>query len=271
MPSRSESRESRDSDADERGLFDLTGRTVVVAGGAGLIGTALSAGIAEQGATVVVADAAPERGRAVAEDVDGAFVETDVTDEASVESLFETVVAEHGGLDGLVNCSYPRNANYGRRYEDVTYADWRENVDLHLNSYFLVTHRASLVMREAGGGSVVNFGSTYGVQAPDFSVYEGTEMTSPVEYAAIKGGVRNLTRYVASYLGRDGVRVNTVSPGGVFDEQHPTFVEEYERRTPLGRMARPEDLVGAVVYLLSDASAYVTGHDLRVDGGWTIC
>jgi NAD(P)-dependent dehydrogenase (short-subunit alcohol dehydrogenase family) len=126
-------------------------------------------------------------------------------------------------------------------------------------------------MREQGHGSVVSFGSTYGVQAPDFSVYDGTEMTSPVEYAAIKGGVRNLTRYMASYLGRDGVRVNTVSPGGVFDDQHPTFVAEYERRTPLGRMARPEDFVGPVVFLLSDAAAYVTGHDLRVDGGWTIC
>jgi len=253
------------------GPFDLSGRTVVVAGGAGLIGTTLSAGLADQGADVVVADAAPERGRQVAADAGGRFVETDVTDEASVESLFESVLAEEGSLDGLVNCSYPRNENYGRRYEDVTYADWRENVDLHLNSYFLLAHRASLVMREQGHGSIVSFGSTYGVQAPDFSVYDGTEMTSPVEYAAIKGGVLNLTRYMASYLGSDGVRVNTVSPGGVFDDQHPTFVAEYERRTPLGRMARPEDFVGPVVFLLADAAAYVTGHDLRVDGGWTIC
>ncbi|MWG36304.1 oxidoreductase [Halomarina oriensis] len=253
------------------GLFELTGRTVVVAGGAGLIGTALSEGLAAQGAAVVVADAARDRGEQVAETVGGRFVETDVTDEGSVESLFETVLAEAGRLDGLVNCSYPRNENYGRRYEDVTYADWRENVDLHLNSYFLLAHRASLVMREQGHGSIVSFGSTYGVQAPDFSVYEGTEMTSPVEYAAIKGGILNLTRYMASYLGRDGVRVNTISPGGVFDEQHPTFVSEYERRTPLDRMARPEDFVGAVVYLLSDAAGYVTGHDLRVDGGWTVC
>lgn len=264
-------RRGTDADAPDSGLFDLRDRTVVVAGGAGLIGTALSTGLADRGATVVVADADSERGEAVAGDAGGRFVETDVTDEDSVEALFETVLAEYGRLDGLVNCSYPRNANYGRRYEDVTYADWRENVDLHLNSYFLLAHRASLVMREGGGGSIVSFGSTYGVQAPDFSVYDGTEMTSPVEYAAIKGGVLNLTRYLASYLGRDGVRVNAVSPGGVFDEQHPTFVEEYERRTPLGRMARPEDFVGAVVYLLSDAAAYVTGHNLRVDGGWTIC
>jgi NAD(P)-dependent dehydrogenase (short-subunit alcohol dehydrogenase family) len=250
--------------------FDLSGRTVVVAGGAGLIGTALSAGLADAGATVVVADADAERGREVAGDVGGAFVETDVTSEASVESLLTTVLEDHGTLDGVVNCSYPRNEHYGTRYEDVSYEDWRENVDLHLNSYFLLAHRASLLMRERGGGSIVSFGSTYGVQAPDFSVYEGTGMTSPVEYAAIKGGVLNLTRYMASYLGGDGVRVNAISPGGVFDDQHPTFVEEYERRTPLGRMARPEDFVGAAVYLLSDASAYVTGHNLRVDGGWTV-
>ncbi|MFD1514269.1 oxidoreductase [Halomarina rubra] len=251
--------------------FDLHGHTVVVAGGAGLIGTALSRGLADQGATVVVADAAPDRGEAVAADVDGRFVETDVTDESSVEALLATVVEEFGSLDGVVNCSYPRNESYGARYEDVTYADWRENVDLHLNSYFLLAHRASLLMREQGHGSIVSFGSTYGVQAPDFSVYEGTEMTSPVEYAAIKGGVLNLTRYMASYLGRDGVRVNAISPGGVFDEQHPTFVAEYERRTPLDRMADPEDFVGPVAFLLSDGAGYVTGHNLRVDGGWTIC
>jgi NAD(P)-dependent dehydrogenase (short-subunit alcohol dehydrogenase family) len=182
------------------------------------------------------------------------------------------VVDTYGRIDTFVNCSYPRNENYGQPYEEVTVEDWRENVDLHLNSYFLAAHAVSRIMvDQASGGSIVNFGSTYGVQAPDFSVYEGTDMTSPVEYAAIKGGVLNLTRYLASYLGTEGVRVNAISPGGVFDEQDPVFVERYEKRTPLERMAKPDDFKGPVVFLASDASAYVTGHNLRVDGGWTIC
>ncbi|MFC4357683.1 oxidoreductase [Halobium salinum] len=252
-------------------LFDLSNNTVVVSGGAGLIGSALTRGLADHGAAIVVADAAVDRGATLADEVKGRFVETDVTSEASMRDCFETVVSEFGTVDGFVNCSYPRNENYGQSYETMTYADWRENVDLHLNSYFLGAYLASQVMvGQQGGGSIVNFGSTYGIQAPNFAVYEGTGMTSPVEYSAIKGGVLNLTRYMASYLGRDGVRVNSLSPGGVFDNQHPEFVERYEERTAVGRMAEPEDFIGAVVYLVSNASTYVTGHNLVIDGGWTI-
>lgn len=256
------------------GIFDLSDSIAVVAGGAGLIGTALCEGLADHSATVVVADAATERGEALADELgdDAEFLRVDITDVDSVGEMVETVLDRHGRIDAFVNCSYPRNENYGQRYEDVTVEDWRENLDLHLNSYFVAAHAVSLAMMDQDeGGSIVNLGSTYGVQAPDFSVYEGTEMTSPVEYAAVKGGILNLTRYMASYLGEHGVRVNAISPGGVFDEQHPEFVDRYEKRTPLGRMATPEDFEGAVVYLASDASRYVTGHNLVVDGGWTIC
>ncbi len=253
--------------------FDLSGRVAVVAGGAGLIGTALCEALADHSATVVVADAAEDRGQALADELgeETEFVGVDVTDDESVAELVETVRDRHGRIDAFVNCSYPRNENYGQRYEEVAADDWRENVDLHLNSYFVTAHAVSKVMMDQdGGGTIVNFGSTYGVQAPDFSVYEGTEMTSPVEYSAIKGGILNLTRYMASYLGEYGVRVNAVSPGGVFDDQHPEFVDRYEERTPLGRMASPEDFRGPVVFLASEASRYVTGQNLVVDGGWTI-
>lgn len=256
------------------GVFDMTGDIAVVAGGAGLIGTALCEGLVEHGATVVIADTAAERGNELADHLgsDANFLRVDVTDEDSVLEMVETVLEQYGRIDTFVNCSYPRNENYGRRYEDVTVADWRENVDLHLNSYFVASHAVSRVMMDQDdGGAIVNFGSTYGIQAPDFSVYEGTEMTSPVEYSAIKGGILNLTRYMASYLGEHGVRVNAISPGGVFDDQHSEFVDRYEERTPLDRMATPEDFRGAVVYLASDASRYVTGHNLVVDGGWSIC
>ncbi|MFP9193839.1 oxidoreductase [Natrialbaceae archaeon A-CW1-1] len=254
--------------------FDLEGQVAIVTGGAGLLGTAVSEGLAEHGATVVVADVADTRGPHLAQqlETDSKYLPVDVTSEDAVGAMVDTVLDEFGRIDTLVNCAYPRNENYGQPYEAVGIDDWRENVDLHLSSYYVPTHAVSDVMRaQDDGGSIINFGSIYGIQAPDFSVYAGTEMTSPVEYSAIKGAIVNFSRYLASYLGSEGVRVNAISPGGVFDDQPSAFVDRYESRTPLGRMAHPDDFKGAVVFLASDASAYVTGHNLRVDGGWTIC
>lgn len=253
-------------------MFELDGRVALVTGGAGLIGEAVCEALVEQGARVALAETNGERGAATADRLgpDATFHRADVTDERSVTALVDAVAADHGRLDVLVNCAYPRNEAYGRPYEAVTYDDWCENVVDHLGGYYLTSRAAGAVMAgQEDGGSIVNLGSIYGVRAPDFSVYEGLDMTSPVEYAVIKGGILNLTRYLASYLGRDGVRANVVSPGGVFDDQPEAFVERYEARTLLGRMADPADVAGAVAYLVSDAAAYVTGQNLVVDGGWT--
>jgi len=253
--------------------FDLADETAVVTGGAGLLGRAVSRGLADHGATVVLADLEASDGEKVADDIgeNAHFAPTDVTEASDVDALIETVTDDFGSLDVLVNTAYPRNENYGQAYEDVTLDDWQENVGLNLDSYFYAAKQASLAMKaQDSGGSIVNFGSIYGIRAPDFTLYEGTDLTSPVEYAAIKGGILHLTRYMASYLGEHDVRVNAVSPGGVFNGQGERFVEQYEDRTPMGRMADPEDVVGATVFLASDAAAYVTGQNLAVDGGWTI-
>lgn len=274
--------------------FDLSGHVAVVAGGAGRIGPAVCRALADHGAQVVVADLDRGAGAPLAADIGGEFVECDVTDEASVDALFDRVSATLGRLDVLVNMAYPRDDTYGTPFEERDFTAWRRNVDAQLTSYALLCQRAVEVMSETDpvpndqgtgdeetgdtndveashGGSVVNFGSIYGVQAPDFSVYREAAMApSPAHYSASKGAVLNLTRYLASYLGSEGIRVNAVSPGGVFDDQDPAFVERYEANTPLGRMAEPEDVAGAVVYLASDAASYVTGHNLVVDGGWTV-
>ena len=254
--------------------FNLEGKVALVTGGAGLIGSAICEALDEHGATVVVGEADIDAGRALLDRLsdDAEVKELDITDERSVEQCVQATRSEYGQIDVLVNSAYPRNENYGSPYEEISYADWRENIDLHLNAYFLSSHVVSKAMIDDGtNGSIINLGSTYGVQAPDFSIYDGTDMTSPVEYSAIKGGIINLTRYLASYLGRYEIRANVLSPGGVFDNQDPTFVDEYERRTMLGRMAAPNDFKGPAVFLAADASEYVTGHNLLVDGGWSNC
>lgn len=255
------------------GLFDLSGKVAVVTGGAGLIGSSLCEGLAEHGATVVLVDTDKTAAAAVADSVDGEIVvrTADITLESDVEDLFCSVVSDFGSVDILVNSAYPRNENYGQKYEDVTISDWKENIALNLDSYYLTCHKSSEIMKQQEtGGSIINLGSTYGVQAPDFTVYDGTEMTSPVEYSAIKGAVINFTRYLASYLGEFDIRANVLSPGGVFDGQDNRFVSQYERNTPLSRMAEPDDFKGPIVYLSSDSSRYMTGQNLIVDGGWTI-
>ena len=254
--------------------FKLTDETILVVGGAGLIGTEVTRGLVSAGADVYIADLPDSGGEQLATEFDRAeFVPFDLADPDRITEAIKFVAEEGDGINGAVNCSYPRTESYGDQTFWKTDADdWDENVTLHLGGYFRVARTVARSMRaDEITGSIVNFSSTYGSQAPDFRVYGKAGVETPSEYAAIKAGITNLTRYMASYLGPEGIRVNTVSPGGVFNNQDEKFVENYEDRVPLNRMARPEDIVGAVVYLLSDASGYVTGHNLVVDGGWTIC
>lgn len=252
--------------------FDLSDKTIMVTGGAGLLGEPICRSLSKKGATVVITDIDREKGQELVESLEnGVFLYQDISSVDSIRRTCDKVLSEYEQIDGLVNTAYPRNQNYGQPFESVKLDDWRENVNLHLGGYYAITREVALRMLEEGTqGSIINFASIYGMQGPDFSVYDGTSMTSPVEYAAIKGGILNLTRYLASYLGPDNIRVNSISPGGIFDGQNEEFVKNYESRVPLGRMAEPKDVVGAVVYLLSEAASYVTGHNLVIDGGWSI-
>lgn len=254
-------------------LFNLSEKKALVTGGAGQIGEPVSRSLAGSGAEIVIADIDSEKGRALSDDIGGqaTFVECDVTDENDVDQLFETCVETLGGIDVLVNVFYPKADDYGVTFEDRSLDSWRKHIDLELTSFYYLNREGALVMLEQGGGSIVNFASTYGMQAPDFGIYEEADMPpSPAHYSASKAGILNLTRYMASYLGEDGVRVNAISPAGVYAGQDSRFIEAYTDNIPMNRMAEAEDLQGAVVYLASDASAFVTGHNLVVDGGLTI-
>jgi NAD(P)-dependent dehydrogenase (short-subunit alcohol dehydrogenase family) len=241
----------------------LKDKIIVVTGGSGLLGREMIRYIKLHEATVINADV-------IHKDNDGiTFINTDVTNEASVNNLFQTVMEKFGKIDGLVNNAYPRTGDWGARFENIPSASWKTNIDLQLNSIFYTCQQVLNYMQPKQSGSIVNIASIYGIVGPDFSVYENTQMTMPAAYSAIKGGLINFTKYLASYTGKYKVRVNCVSPGGIFDNQPESFVINYQKKVPLQRMATPADIAPAVAFLLSDESSYITGHNLVVDGGWT--
>ena len=140
---------------------------------------------------------------------------------------------------------------------------------MHLNGYFLCCQQIAKQMKKQKSGSIINFSSIYGIVAPNFSIYDGANFTMPAAYSAIKGGIITFTRYLATYFAEYGIRANVICPGGILDNQNKNFIKNYEEKTPMKRMGKPEDIVGSVVFLASDASSYMTGVTIIVDGGWT--
>jgi len=254
-----------------RNLFSCKDKVALITGGLGLIGREIAEGLNDFGATVCVADINEHQMTGFENLAAVNFQHLDITSDDSIRHALEAVIKQYKKIDILVNCAYPRTGDWGARCEDVSFDSWKMNLNSHLGGYFLCCQKVAEQMKPQGGGSIINFASIYGVVAPDFSIYEGTSMTMPVAYSAIKGGIIALSRYMASYYAKDNIRVNCVSPGGVFDQQPGGFVEKYTAKTPLRRMGGPEDMVGAVLYLASDSSLYVTGHNLIVDGGLTAC
>lgn len=244
-------------------MFSIKDKVIVITGGNGLLGKQMVSTFREQGAIVIAADLFFET-----QGEDDFII--DITDENSIKNEVAAIVQKYNRIDGWVNNAYPRTKDWGTKFENIPLDSWRKNVDMHLNGYFLCCQVVLAQMKTQGFGSLINMSSIYGIVGPDFTVYEGTEMTMPAAYAAIKGGLNNLTRYLASYFGEFQVRVNTVSPGGIFDNQPESFVTNYNKKVPMKRMGNPKDIVSAVYYLLTDDSAYVTGHNLVVDGGWSI-
>ena len=259
-------------------MFDLKNKTVIITGGAGLLGSAFSRKIAKFNANVVIGDINEKRGNELVNEIKKEtknngiiFQKCDITNIRDIQNLIDITLKKFKSIDALVNNAYPRNKNYGRKFEDVSFEDFCENVNMHLGGYFLITKEISKVMIKQNYGNIVNIASIYGFSSPKFEIYEGTDMTMPVEYAAIKGAIINLTKYLASYLGRYNIRVNAISPGGVFGNQPKEFVKKYSEKVVLGkRMANTDDLTGVLLFLLSDVSKYITGQNIIVDGGWTL-
>ncbi len=259
-------------------LIDLSGRRALVTGGTGHLGIAVCETLIELGAQVAVLDRDRRACETRAAELSvirpgGAFsMPCDLADESATRKATKEAVASMGGLDIFVHCAgYVGTTSapgWVAPFEKQTVEAWDAAMRVNLTAAFIIAQEAKSALESSVGGSVILFGSIYGVVAPDFRLYEGTEMGTPAGYAASKGGLVQLTRYLASALA-PRVRVNALSPGGVLRGQPDAFRERYTKRTPLRRMAVEADVKGAVAFLAGDLSAYVTGQNLLVDGGWT--
>jgi len=269
-------------------LFDLLGRVAVLTGGAGLLGRQFARTLLLAGARVVIADidgAAAATEAAAAVDAAGGEAmawEVDVRSQEDVAAMMDATISRWGRLDILINNAAidPKaNGETGNAlaggFEDFPLSSWQQSIDVNLTGAFICAQAAGRAMTLAGRGVIVNISSTYGLVAPDQRLYQrdGEEQQrafKPASYAVTKAAVAHLTRYLASYWGQAGIRVNTLTPHGIFDGHDEQFTRRFNSRTPLGRMARPNEMNGPLLFLVSDASSYMTGANLVVDGGWTV-
>jgi NAD(P)-dependent dehydrogenase (short-subunit alcohol dehydrogenase family) len=256
----------------------LNGRTALVTGGAGHIGGAAAEALVELGARVILVDRDATLSSSRVEALraqpgaDVRAVGCDLADSRATRALVDSVAAEMAGLDIVVHSAALLGSSaltgWAVPFEEQTSEAFEAALRLDVGAGFALAQAARPYLVASGHGAICFIASIYGSVGPDMRLYEGTSMANPAGYAAGKGGIIQLTRYLATVLG-PGVRVNSISPGGLFRHQPSGFVERYEQRTPLRRMGTEEDVKGAVGYLVSDLSAYVTGHNLAVDGGWT--
>jgi NAD(P)-dependent dehydrogenase (short-subunit alcohol dehydrogenase family) len=253
-------------------LFRLGGKVALVTGGTGIVGRPISQALAEAGATVIVASRNKDKCAAFANKLKEAGHRAegerlDLSSEDEIRSVCDQILSRHQRLDIVFNNAVARA---GGDLRHMTAPEWEEAMRVNSTGLFLACQIFSKPMQEQRAGSIINISSIYGMVGPDFSIYEGTSIINPVNYAFAKGGIISLTRYLASFLAPDGIRVNCLSLGGVRTPDTPeVFERNYRRRMLLGRMANEDDIKGPALFLASDASSYVTGQNIPVDGGWT--
>lgn len=265
--------------------FDMTGKTAIITGSAGLLGKQFCLALAQAGANIVMADlvcdlAAENAAEFKKLGFNAIAVKVDVSDPSSVKLMVNQALTAFGSVDVLINSAAldPKfdSANVSTQdfndFETYSLNSWKKALDVNLTGMFLASQAAVLPMLEQGRGVIVNISSMYGLVGPDQRLYEqsdGTRQFKPVYYSVTKAGVLGFTRYLATYYAGKNIRVNALTPGGVFNDHDALFTEQYSTRTVLGRMANLDEMNAAMLFLCSDASSYMTGSNLVVDGGWT--
>jgi NAD(P)-dependent dehydrogenase (short-subunit alcohol dehydrogenase family) len=263
-------------------FFSLNKKTAIVTGALGLLGREHCKALYDAGANVVVTDLDEKECLKFANSlgINSIGCKLDVTNSENIKHVNETILNKFERIDVLVNNAAindmfenPKAALEKSKFENYPLELWQKSIDVNLTGIFLCSQIFGSQMVKQKSGSIINIASTYGINAPDQSLYQNEkgEQTffKPPAYSATKGAVIMLTKYLASYWGNDGVRVNSLSPGGIENNQDEFFVKKYSEKTPLGRMAKSTDYKGALIFLASDASSYMTGANLVVDGGWT--
>lgn len=258
-------------------LFDLKGKVVVLTGAAGNLGEQYALGLSQAGANVVLCDVNFSGCKKIAKTIKEKFnvnpepIQLDLTKQSSISSLVAKTMKKYSKIDVLINnAAYQGNDKIRKTsFENLSLKHWNQALSINLTGIFLTCQEVGKIMVKQKFGNIINIGSTYGIVAPDQRIYGKSGQNAAAFYSATKSGIINLTRYLASYWAGTGIRVNTLSPGGVQKNQPKDFISNYSQKTMLGRMAKKDEYVGAIIFLASDASSYMTGSNLIIDGGWT--
>jgi NAD(P)-dependent dehydrogenase (short-subunit alcohol dehydrogenase family) len=246
---------------------------VVVTGGAGLIGSAFVTALEERGDCVLIADIDVESGRNIADRKDHEnirFEKCDVTDPREVDTALAAARDRFGSVDACVHAAYPHTPEWGTPFEELKKEHLNKNIGLQMGSAIMVSQRAISIFRKQNHGHLVHISSIQGIRAPKFDHYEGLDMHSPIEYSAIKSGIIAITKYLAKYLSGTSIRVNCISPGGVKNNQPKAFQKRYRKDCTSKGMVDPNDLSGALMFLLSESSSCINGQNIVVDDGWSL-
>ena len=254
----------------------IENQVIFISGGAGLLGSSFCRKIAQHGGHPVVGetnvDAAKKLVESLHEDFPACRAEAlyvDINDKDSIQKILSGIHNKYGRIDAIVNSAYPRNSCYGRDFFDVAYTDFCENINLNLGGYFLMSQQFAAYFANQGKGNIINIASIYGIMAPRFEIYENNNLSMPVEYAVIKAAIIHLTRFMAKRFKGLNIRVNAISPGGILKDQPREFLKKYNAFGCQKGMLDASDVDGALLFLLSDDSSFITGQNLVVDDGWS--
>jgi NAD(P)-dependent dehydrogenase (short-subunit alcohol dehydrogenase family) len=251
----------------------LSSKVILVTGSCGLLGQQIVQEIVGQNGCVLATDTDTDKAESLFQDLPPEqiqFVPMDIIDSDSIDQAIASGVQQFGVVDACVNAAYPRTTSWGTSFEELEVVELQENLKFQLGGAIILSQRMMKHFVVQGHGNLIHLSSIQGVAAPKFEHYEGTVMTSPIEYTAVKSGIISMTRWLAKYYKNNNIRVNCVSPGGILDQQPQSFLENYRDSCTSKGMLDPTDVAGTVLFLISDQSLYINGQNLVIDDGWSL-